>query len=42
VVVSDYLIRRTVRNRQLAMRAAEMHHAERDHEATLRPREASR
>ena len=42
VVVSDYLIRRTVRNRQLAMRAAEMHHAERDHEATLQPREASR
>jgi AI-2 transport system permease protein len=42
VVVSDYLIRRTVRNRQLAMRAAEMHHAERDHEATLRPKDASR
>jgi AI-2 transport system permease protein len=42
VVVSDYLIRRTVRNRQLAMRAAEMQRAEQDHDAALRPREASR
>lgn len=42
VVVSDYLIRRTVRNRQLAMRAAEMQRAEQDHDAALRPSEASR
>lgn len=42
VVVSDYLIRRTVRNRQIAMRSAEMHHAEEDHAAALRPREATR
>jgi AI-2 transport system permease protein len=42
VVVADYLIRQTVRNRQLAMRAAEVRHAEQDHDATLRPREASR
>ena len=42
VVVSDYLIRRTVRNRQLTMRAAEMHHAEQDHTANLQPREATR
>ena len=42
VVVSDYLIRRTVRNRQLTMRAAEMHHAEQDHTANLQPGEATR
>ena len=42
VVVSDYLIRRTVRNRQLTMRAAEMHHAEQDHNANLQPGEATR
>jgi AI-2 transport system permease protein len=42
VVVADYLIRRAVRNRQLAMRAAEMQHAEQDHDAALQPREASR
>lgn len=42
VVVSDYLIRRAVRNRQLAMRAVEMQHAEQDHDAALLPREASR
>jgi len=41
VVVSDYLIRRAVRNRQLAMRA-EMHHAEHDQDAGLQPREATR
>lgn len=39
IVVFDYLIRRTVRNRQLAMRSAEMHHAERDHDARLQPGE---
>ena len=38
VVVSDYLIRRAVRNRQLAMRAAEMRYAEQDHDAALQPR----
>ncbi len=32
VVVFDYLIRRTVRNRQLAARAAEMRRAEQDTE----------
>jgi AI-2 transport system permease protein len=32
VVISDYLIRRTVRNRQLAARAAEMRRAEQDQE----------
>ncbi|MDQ2633152.1 MAG: ATPase [Pseudomonadota bacterium] len=42
IVVFDYLIRRAVRNRQMAMRAAEMHHAERDHDARLQPREAVR
>ena len=42
VVVFDYLIRRTVRNRQLAMRAAEMHRAEEDHDRALQPREAAR
>lgn len=42
VVVFDYLIRRTVRNRQLAMRAAEMHHAEQDHDPGLQPREVTR
>lgn len=42
VVVSDYLIRRAVRNRQLAMRAAEMHYAERDSHATLQPGELAR
>jgi len=42
IVVFDYLIRRAVRNRQLAMRAAEMHHAEQDHDTRLQPREAVR
>lgn len=42
IVVFDYLIRRTVRNRQLSMRAAEMQHAEQDHETTLQPKEAVR
>ena len=41
VVVFDYMIRRTVRNRQLAMRAAEMQRAEQEAQATLQPREAS-
>ncbi len=42
VVVADYLIRRTVRNRQLAMRATEMHHAEQDLDASLQSTEAVR
>jgi AI-2 transport system permease protein len=42
VVVFDYLIRRTVRSRQLAMRAAELHRAEEDHDRALQPREAAR
>lgn len=42
IVVFDYLIRRAVRNRQLVMRAAEMHHAEQDHDTRLQPREAVR
>lgn len=39
VVISDYLIRRAVRNRQLAARAAEMRRAEQEIE-TLEPSEA--
>lgn len=42
VVVADYLIRRTVRNRQLTMRATEMHHAEQDLDASLQSTEAVR
>jgi AI-2 transport system permease protein len=42
VVVADYLIRRTVRNRQLAMRATEMHHAEQDLDTSLQSTEAVR
>jgi len=42
IVVIDYLIRRTVRNRQLAMRSAEMHRAEQEHDIILQPREATR
>lgn len=42
VVVFDYLIRRTVRNRQLAMRAAEMHRAEQDQGRALQPTEVAR
>ena len=42
IVVVDYLIRRAVRNRQLAARSAEIHRAERDHSAQLQPGEATR
>ena len=42
IVVFDYLIRRTVRNRQLTRRAAEMHLSEEGHDARLQPREATR
>ena len=42
IVVFDYLIRRTVRNRQLTRRAAEMYHSEEGHNANLQPREAAR
>lgn len=42
IVVIDYLIRRTVRNRQLAMRSAEMHRAEQEHDIILQTREATR
>ena len=42
IVVFDYLIRRTVRHRQLTMRAAEMHQSEEGHDPKLQPREAVR
>lgn len=42
IVVVDYLIRRTVRNRQLAARSAEMHRAEQEHDVILQPRGATR
>jgi AI-2 transport system permease protein len=42
IVVFDYLIRRTVRNRQLAMRAADLRRAEQDHDVDLQPWEATR
>ena len=44
VVVFDYIIRQTVKNRQLAARAAEMRNAEADHEnkaEALKPTEAT-
>lgn len=42
IVVFDYLIRRTVRNRQLTARAAEIRHAEADHHSLLRSTEPIR
>lgn len=42
IVVFDYIVRRTVRNRQLAMRAAEIHQTEPGADAALQPREATR
>jgi AI-2 transport system permease protein len=42
IVVFDYIVRRTVRNRQIAMRAAEIHQTEPGADASLQPREATR
>lgn len=42
IVIFDYLIRRTVRNRQLTARAVEMRHAEADHHSLLRSTEPIR